>query len=300
MAIRGNAKKNKLVGTNAKDTILGLGGNDTLLGRNGNDKLSGGTGNDKLDGGKGNDRLDGGSGDDWLIGGLGNDNLFGGAGNDRMVGGLGADEMNGGDGAHDLLDYSLATSGIDINLATGQTENGGGYAAGDLFSGVEDVIGTNFADRVQGNDVANTIVGGIGDDIIKGAGGLDVMSGGDGADTFSYFDYITDANADSGLGPGNRDTITDFTPGEDKIDLLDIDASLAFAGPQAFTFVGTAGFSGVDTNEGRVRYEQFPVSEIGPDVTIISVDRGGDGDAIADFQIRLLGLHTLSSGDFHL
>jgi Ca2+-binding RTX toxin-like protein len=289
--IRGNAKKNKLVGTNAKDTILGLGGNDTLLGRNGNDKL---------DGGKGNDKLDGGNGDDWLIGGLGNDNLFGGNGNDRMVGGLGADAMNGGDGAHDLLDYSLGTSGIDINLTTGGTENGGGYAAGDLFSGVEDVIGTNFADRIQGDDLANTIVGGIGNDIIKGAGGLDVMSGGTGADIFSYFDYTGDAGADSGVGSGNRDTITDFTPGEDIIDLLDIDASLHYGGAQAFVFIGVGGFGGVDAIDGRVRYEQFLASSIGPDVTIISIDRGGDGDGTADFQIRLLGLHTLAETDFYL
>ena len=68
MAIkRGNAKRNKINGTNGNDSLFGFGGNDTLNGRNGNDKLFGGSGNDVLNGGAGNDILKGGSGNDTSV-----------------------------------------------------------------------------------------------------------------------------------------------------------------------------------------------------------------------------------------
>jgi Tol biopolymer transport system component len=46
--IRGNARSNRLMGTNFADTIYGLGGNDTINPRNGRDRVFAGAGNDTI------------------------------------------------------------------------------------------------------------------------------------------------------------------------------------------------------------------------------------------------------------
>lgn len=59
---------------------------------------------------------------------------------------------------------------------------------------------------------ANSISGGLDDDALYGGLGADVLSGGAGADGF-YFDTVT--------GPGNIDTISDFSVLDDTIFLDD-------------------------------------------------------------------------------
>ena len=58
---------------------------------------------------------------------------------------------------------------------------------------------------------------------------------------------------------------------------------------EAFAFIGTAAFS---HTAGELRYEEVS------GFTYVYGDTNGDG--IADFMIRLDGLHALSSGDFVL
>lgn len=299
--IKGNNKKNLLVGTQGNDTILGLGNDDILRGRNGNDKLDGGTGKDKLFGQNGDDKLFGGKGDDKLSGGNGNDTLFGGDG---------ADKYDGGAGDHDVADFSSITGpgGVSVDLLAG---TGAGGAAGDTFTGIEDVVGSAFADFLGGDNSANKLSGGIGEDLlfggdgndvldggadvdsIKGGGGVDTMTGATGDDTFTFFNYVADADADSGVGVGLRDIITDFDQGNDKINFNGltggIDANLSVAGDQDFVFIGTAAFGGA---VGEVRFDQVGGN------TIIQVDRQGDLNTSPDFEIELTGLFTLVAGDF--
>ena len=128
----------------------------------------------------------------------------------------------------------------------------------------------------------------------KGGGGVDVMTGATGIDTFFYADYIGDANADSGVGAGLRDIITDFVQGTDKIDLSDIDADVVTAGNQAFSFINGAAFSDPPFLTGEVRFDQTGGN------TIIQVDRVSDGNFTADFEIQLNGLFTLTIADFAL
>lgn len=69
------------------------------------------------------------------------------------------------------------------------------------------LTGTSGGDILQGHAGNDIIAAGAGDDIIRDGSGSDVMTGGAGADLFI-------------LGADNTlDTITDFTIGEDKIDL---------------------------------------------------------------------------------
>jgi Ca2+-binding RTX toxin-like protein len=140
----GNASNNVINGNTAANTLSGSGGDDILYGRDGNDTLNGGDGNDKL------------------IGGAGADKLIGGTGTDRAY-------------------YNDSTVGLTVDLAT--AANNTGIAAGDTFSSIEDLYGSNYNDSLRGNGVANTIWGNGGNDTIYGRDGDDTLNGGDGSDT---------------------------------------------------------------------------------------------------------------------
>ena len=94
----------------------------------------------------------------------------------------------------------------------------------------------------------------------------------------------------SGRGSAH-DTIVDFAPGTDRIDLSAIDADTTAGGPgnEAFSFLGTDAFSGTAG-------ELHQVSVNGNTV----VEGDVDGNGVADFQIYLTGLHTLQATDFVL
>ena len=67
--------------------------------------------------------------------------------------------------------------------------------------------GTDGGDILQGHNGDDIISAGQGDDVLRDGAGVDIMSGGAGADVFIL-------SAD-----GQTDTITDFTVGQDQIDL---------------------------------------------------------------------------------
>ncbi|MEM8703247.1 MAG: iron-regulated protein frpC, partial [Pseudomonadota bacterium] len=94
-------------------------------------------------------------------------------------------DLDGGDGT-DTLDLSRASDGVDVDLAAGTV-------AGSKAVNFENVIGTEFDDKIAGDDQ---------DNVISGLGGVDTIYGGDGND-------ILVANK------GN-----DFVFGEDGDDLL--------------------------------------------------------------------------------
>ena len=191
--------------------------------------------------------------------------------------------------AFDTIDYSQAVTGGGVfvagsftNLATGQAVVFGTPPLPLAFTvqGFENVIGTlsndyvlgdgnanalngndgdDFLSGVNGNDILiggngndvllggignDTLIGGNGNDILNGGAGLDVLTGDAGADIFQY-----QSTTDSPLF--GRDTINNFQPTLDKIDLSQIDANAVLPGNQAFTFIGTAAFTGL----GQLRYQ---------------------------------------------
>lgn len=208
------------------DTVINTGtmiGN-VLLGA-GNDKLdtSGGIIKGTINGEAGNDAITGSAVANTLFGGADNDTLSGGAGNDLINGGAGADVMYGGAGI-DTLSYSGSAIGVNLNLATGAAS--GGDAAGDVFSGFENVTGSNGANRLTGSTISNTINGGAGNDTIAGGLGNDILVGGPGSD---YFVFNTAANTTT-----NRDVITDYDMVHDVIQLENSGAGLFNALPVGF------------------------------------------------------------------
>lgn len=148
------------------DTFINF---ENITGSDFNDILTGDMGNNTIIGQAGNDRLDGGDGDDVLNGAIGADTLLGGAGADQMIGGDGFDSV----------DYRAATSRVVLNLDTGGTL---GDAAGDTYSGIERVYGTDFNDTITGTAANEFFYGEDGNDTINAGDGIDRLYGGDGND----------------------------------------------------------------------------------------------------------------------
>lgn len=95
------------------------------------------------------------------------------------------------------------------NVVKGDEQNNAfyGYEGIDRFSGL---AGKDLLDGGAGNDRLDA---GEGSDLLIGGLGADILTGGAGADVFR-FNQTGDSNRS-----GGRDRITDFTKGEDKIDL---------------------------------------------------------------------------------
>ena len=204
-SVVGNAGGNTLDGGPGNDLLYGGGGSDLLLGGDGRDKLSGGDGSDALSGGPGNDYLYGNAGNDWLEGDAGSDVLTGGDGSDRIEGGDGIDTAN----YADVASAAGVTVSLDNFAGTARTFDALGNPATDALSGIENVIGSNFGDRLYGGAGMNFIKGGYGDDVIAGGGGDDTLAGGAGRDVF-YFPYGEF---------GGADTILDWDATNDLVEL---------------------------------------------------------------------------------
>ncbi|KGM29976.1 hypothetical protein P409_35845, partial [Inquilinus limosus MP06] len=84
---------------------------------------------------------------DTLIGDGGANVLAGGSGDDILHGGAGADTLQGGNGT-DTADYAGSAAGVSVNLTAGT--GAGGDAQGDTLSGIENLTGSGFADRLYG------------------------------------------------------------------------------------------------------------------------------------------------------
>ncbi|MGF6231837.1 Ca2+-binding RTX toxin-like protein [Inquilinus ginsengisoli] len=198
-----------------ENIIGGLGG-DTLIGSNAVGNV--------LNGAAGDDELDGLNGDDTLIGG---------AGDDHLTGGSGADQLDGGAGI-DLIDYA-GSAAVTINLSTGTAS--GGHAAGDTFSGIENVYGAFVVnDILTGSDGNNLLDGRGGNDILNGLGGTDILLGADDDDILNG-------------GAGN-----DVLYGEEGADQLDgsagIDTASYYLRPEAVVVDLAAGTGSGGAAEG--------------------------------------------------
>ena len=187
-----------------------------------------GSGNDVYDGRLGVLRgyVEGGDGNDREYTGAGKDTLYGGSGNDALMGGAGADFLNGGAGI-DAVIYNSATTGVIASLLTGGLS---GDAKGDVYSQVENLIGSAFGDRLTGNTTANQLIGGAGNDVLNGGFGNDTLFGQAGQDSFMF------STAPNSLT--NADRIMDYVITDDRI-LLD---DAAFAGVGALGVLAATAF----------------------------------------------------------
>jgi len=166
------------------------------------------------------------------IGGAGNDTLIGGNGRDTLIGGAGADTLTGGLGI-DTVSYDGSTNGVTVDL-TNNANNTGGDAAGDILSGIENLIGSADDDSLTGDNSNNKLDGGSGDDTLVSGGGNDVLLGGDGDDTFVLGANLT--AADKIDGAGGNDTLSlngDYNKGialgSNVLNIENIDVTAGFS-----------------------------------------------------------------------
>ncbi len=281
------------------------------------EEFQGTAGNDIIDGAAGNDTIFGNDGDDLIFGGSGNDVIFGGAGDDTIIGGAGVDMLTGGEGADvfvwesaghsnwnardTITDFTPGEDQIDISAIhhdlswapSGFTGVAGEvwYNAtnGRLWVDLNGSGGANFginltpglamsasdlglaSPGITGTPGNDTLIGTAGNDTFFSSGGQDVFTGNGGADTFIF--------ASAAHTPWNaRDTITDFTAGEDTIDLSGLHPSLSWA---AGGFTGVAGQVWYNTNNG-----------------VLWVDMNGSGKA--NVGINLDGIPSLTEADLIL
>jgi len=155
----------------------------------------------------GTDIINGATGQDLVI--------MAGAGDDSIIlDERGNDVIEGGDGK-DTLSYENITTNdfVNVSLASGNTylnvsENGGfSGQPKDVFTHIENVIGSKNGDVLQGNNETNVIKGLGGNDTVYGEGGNDILDGGGGDDLLfgdSGFDEYRFDKIDFGA-----DTITD-------------------------------------------------------------------------------------------
>eukprot|EP01030_Chromulinospumella_sphaerica_P002444 gene2444-2394_t len=152
---------------------------------------------------------------------------------ESFAGAKGNDTIDGRGGYEEVAyTYKSPTSGVVVNLATGQAQDGFGTggvtvdlstgqamgAAGqDVLSNIENVMGSVYNDQLTGNAGSNVLLGGRGDDSIDGGAGVDtaVFSG-------NVADYTISTSA-AGI------TTVKANVGADGTDTLTRIESMAFA-----------------------------------------------------------------------
>jgi Ca2+-binding RTX toxin-like protein len=156
----------------------------------------------------------------WVDGGPGNDVID--VGDTRgarpgngvtLVGGPGADDLSGR-GA--LVDYSSVRSGpVEVTLDgianDGNLDDESAGRRDNVAAGVS-VKGTDFGDRLVGDDADNVLRGGLGDDRITGGRGRDALSGENANDTID----ARDGEADQVACAGGDDRATIDSPNLDN------------------------------------------------------------------------------------
>ena len=245
-----------IIGSLYDDTLVGDDGDNRLEGSDGDDVLEGGNGADRLYGGAGLDTaayrnsnagvtvdlgngtfsgghaegdtavdvegIEGSNYDDVLTGDSGDNRLNGGRGNDVLDGGEGIDHIDGGEGV-DTVSYSTSKEGMSISLLRNTVSgNNINRDMDEVIQNIENVIGSDYADSIWGDNGNNELSGGAGNDRLNGYGGtnklfgeagddelwassgVDQISGGEGMDTVAYWtsDEAVNVNLETGTGQG--------------------------------------------------------------------------------------------------
>ena len=141
----------------------------------------------------------------------------------------------------------------------------------DGLYGDDTLTGTSGADIIDGGGDNDRLYGSQGDDTLYGGTGDDSLTGGTGADTFAV-----------GLGEGN-DTISDFTDGEDLIDLSEFAEHTDVAGFGDLIITTEGNDLVIDLTEhqgGTIRLENIDAAELDAEDFYFGeppVDPGVDG-----------------------
>ncbi|MFX5602629.1 hypothetical protein ABTD90_18950, partial [Acinetobacter baumannii] len=87
-------------------------------------------------------------------------NLRGSAFSDTFVANAAVNRLDGGSGGSDTVSYASSNSAVTVNLVTGTGT--GGYAQGDTYTHIQNVIGSDYNDIFVASGEANRFDGGSG------------------------------------------------------------------------------------------------------------------------------------------
>jgi len=250
-----------VIGTLHDDTIEGDSANNTLDGNSGKDTISyanstniaGVTVNLSTQTASGVDEgtdtilnfedILGGSGDDTLIGDAGTNTITGGSGDDTLDGAAGSDKLVGGLGS-DTVTYANEGSLVNINLRAGTgTDSSGGT---DSYDSIENVLGSDYDDTIEGNTANNILQGGLGNDTLTFENALSGVTvnlgtttqqntGSDGLDTISGFENLTGSSSADNLTGDDNINIIRGNGGDDSLNGgLGVDSLYGGAGNDTF------------------------------------------------------------------
>ncbi len=230
------------------------------------------------------DTFNGSSGDESAEGMDGNDTFKMGAGVDQLVY---LHEYDSGTRKGVVVNLSSASVIADIGsgavtvLAASALDS---FGKTDSITGVEDIVGTRYADYIVGGNQSNQLHGESGNDFLLGYSGADIligglgkdfMQGGTGVDTFRF-----NSASETGATASTRDIISGFVHLTDELNLAGVDASTKAAGNNAFSWIKTAAFHGV---AGELHYKNVGTA------TLLEGDRNGDSkaDFVIEFATRV-------------
>ncbi|MDR6742371.1 hypothetical protein J2X56_004399 [Herbaspirillum sp. 1173] len=266
-------------------------GGVTVYGSNANDVIYGGTGNDVLIGGTGNTFFEGGAGADQIVGGVnstgtnvntasyagssagvtvnlvtgtgtGGDaqgdqlsniqNLRGSAFSDTFVANAAVNRLDGGSGGSDTVSYASSNSAVTVNLVTGTGT--GGYAQGDTYTHIQNVIGSDYNDIFIASGEANRFDGGSGSNAVS----------------YASSNAGVNVNLQSGVGSGGA------AAGDTYVRIQNV-IGTAFND----TFVGSADANSFDGGSGGSDTVSYAGSTAGVSINFVS-GRGTGGYAEGD------------------
>jgi Ca2+-binding RTX toxin-like protein len=153
------------------------------------------------------------AGKDAIYGTSGADKQKGTSGDDVLIGSKGADVLDGGKG-RDTVSYEKSAKGVSVDLDKSKQSSQSGDAGKDQLKSIENLWGSDHADRFYGDENDNLLAGGKGDDLLEGDKGNDTLIGGFGNDTL-----------EGGKGEdvflftagGGKDVVKDFSAKNDDV-----------------------------------------------------------------------------------
>ena len=284
------------------ENVTSEGGADlTIYDTSGVNVITTNTGNDTIHSKGGNDTITTGSGNDTVYLGNGTYTVDLGAGNDKVYLSTTASSINGNTGTDEAIvrafdgfvdvyvDLQFSTYFVPSKL----TAQDGMEVSLQNFEQV--TIDGNVAATLLGTANSDILVGDSGADTITGRGGADTLTGGARSDKFVF------QSGDTGITEATADTITDFSTGNDKID---IDAPGTYVeadgtGTANFAAFVTAADASLTTNSDDI-YSQYNFNGAGNTLVVIDENKSGTVNA-GDTLIILTGLSTaggLDASDF--
>ncbi|MCX8503007.1 MAG: calcium-binding protein [Beijerinckiaceae bacterium] len=181
--------------------------------------------------------------------------IAGGAGNDTIHAAAGADTIDGGTGDNWLY-YDMSRLGVKVDLrpdSLGLGHGNSGFATGDTYINIHNVLGSTAADTLIGDDFGDSLYGNGGHDSILGGRGNDyfksnsagsTIDGGDGFDKLDFSDSMDAITVDINSGTAAPATNTGY-------DIIrNIEAIVGTSKGDDMLISGTAG-SWLDAGDGN-------------------------------------------------